>query len=134
MGSPSTTQGNFCFFENRIFENYMFKQISKLTKMYLLGKRYDWEKIVEEEIYFPCPAQLNTTFVFSKFAFLKIISLRKFQNRQKCFYSQKDTSERKLLGKRFIVLAQHNSTQLFFCQKNKMVVLVKKIVFSKFWP
>ena len=64
--SSSTAQHNFRFFEISIFENYMFKQISKSTKMYLFSKRCVWEKIVEEEIYCSCLAQLSTTFFFKK--------------------------------------------------------------------
>ena len=37
--SPRTTQHNFCFFKIHIFENDVFTQILKLTKMYLLLKR-----------------------------------------------------------------------------------------------
>ena len=69
--SPSTTQHNFCFFKIHIFENYVFKQILKLTKMYLFWKICVWEKIVKEEIYCARLAQLSTTFVFSKFTFKK---------------------------------------------------------------
>ena len=64
--SPSTTQHNFCFFEIRIFENCMSKQILKFTNMYLFWKRCVSYKIVEEEIYCSRLAQLSTTFVFSK--------------------------------------------------------------------
>ena len=52
----------------------MFKQILKVTKMHLFSKRCDQEKIVKEEIYCATLAQLNT-FVFLKFAFLKIICI-----------------------------------------------------------
>ena len=49
---------NFRLFKIRIFENYKFKQISKLIKMYLFSKGCIWEKIVREEIYYSCLAQL----------------------------------------------------------------------------
>ena len=114
MCLPSTTQHNFSFFEIRIFENYMFEQILKLTKMYLFWKRCVWEKIVKEEICCARRAQISTTFLFSKFAFFKIICLHKFWNWQKCIYFEKDASERKLLRKRFVVLAEHKSARLFF--------------------
>ena len=112
--SPSTTQHNFCFFTIRIFENCMFKQILKLTNMYLFWKRCVSEKIVEKEIHCSLLAQLSTTFVFSQFAFLKIVYLNKFRNWQICIYFKEDASERKLMRKRFIVLAYHNSAQLLF--------------------
>ena len=92
--SPSTTQHNFSFFEIRNFENCMFKQILKLRNMYLFLKGCVWEVIVEEEIYCAHLAQLSTPFLFSKFAFLKIISLNKFWNWQICIYYEKDVSER----------------------------------------
>ena len=72
MCSPRTTQHNFCFFKIHIFENFMFKQILKLTKLYLFLKRCVSEKIVKVEIYCAHLEKLSTTFVFSKFTFLKI--------------------------------------------------------------
>ena len=84
-------------FEIHIFENYMLIQISKLTKKYLFIKGCVWEKIVKEEIYRARLVQLSAIFIFSKFAFLKMICLYKFRNRQKSIYFQKDASERKLL-------------------------------------
>ena len=71
--SCATTQYNFRFFKIRIFENYMFKQISKSTKMYLFLKGCVWEKIAMEEIYCACLAQLSTSFIFLKFVFLNIL-------------------------------------------------------------
>ena len=61
-----TTQHKFCFLKIWIFENYILKQNSKWTKMYLFSKRCVWEKIVEEEVYCARLEQLRTTFVFSK--------------------------------------------------------------------
>ena len=64
--SPSTTQHNFCFFTIRIFEHCMFKQILKLTNMYLFWKGCVWEIIDEEDIYCARLAQFSTAFIFSK--------------------------------------------------------------------
>ena len=124
MCSPSTTQHNFCFFTIRIFENCMFKQILKLTNMYLFWKRCISQKSVEKEIY--CSrleklstnlAQLSTTFVFSKKQnggagkqmFFKIFSPN-FHFFQKSFVAQFSTN-----------LAQFSTTFVFW--KNKMAVL-----------
>ena len=92
--SPSTTQHNFCSFEISIFGKHMFKQFSKLTKMCLFWKWCAWEKIVREEIYCARLGQISTTFVFSKFAFLKIVCLNKFWNWQICIYFENDASKR----------------------------------------
>ena len=92
--SPNTTQHNFYFFEIRIFENYMFEQILKLTNMYLFWKGCVWEMIDEGEIHCAHLAQLSTTFLFSKFAILKIVCLNKFWNWKICIYFEKDVSDR----------------------------------------
>ena len=105
LAQLSTTQHNLCFFEIRIFENCMSKQILKLTNMYLFWKRCVSERIDEEDIYCARLAQLSATFVFSKFAFLKIVCLNKFWNWQICIYFENDAFQRKLMRKIFIVLA-----------------------------
>ena len=110
-------------FSKFAFLKIMFKQISKLTKMYLFSKGCVWEKIVEQEIYCARLAQLSTIFFFSKFKLLKIICFNKFRNWQKCIYFRTVESKRRLLRKRFIVLALRNSAQLLFIQKNKIAVL-----------
>ena len=46
----SITHHNFSLDEIRIFENYMFEQILKLTKMYLLWKRYGKEGKEERDL------------------------------------------------------------------------------------
>ena len=102
--TPSATQHKFSFYEIRIFENCMFKQILKVSNVYLFWKGCVWEIIVGKEIFVACLAELSTTSLFTKFAFLKIICLNKFWNWQKCIYYGKDASERKLLRKRLVVL------------------------------
>ena len=75
--SPSTT---FVFFRIRILENYMFKQSLKFIIMHLFWTICISEKNVQKDIYCARLAQLSTTFIFSKFTFLKIICLNKFPN------------------------------------------------------
>ena len=101
----SKTRHNFSFHEIRIFENWMFKQILKVTNVYLFWKGCVWEIIVRKKICCAYLAKLSITFLFTIFAFLKIVCLNKFGNLQKCIYFEKDATERKLLRERFIVLA-----------------------------
>ena len=70
--SPSTTQYNSPFFEIHIFENVCSKNISKLKKVRLFWKILIWVEIVLRVFCCARRAQLSTTFLFSKFSFLKI--------------------------------------------------------------
>ena len=92
--SPSTTQHNFFFYEIRIFENYMLYKFWKWQMCIYFEKDASGEIIVKEEICCARLAQLSTTFLFSQFAFLKIICLNKFWKWKMCIYFEKHASER----------------------------------------
>ena len=142
-----TTQHKFSFLEIHILENVGSRSISKFKKVGLFWKIWIWVEIVLRVFCCARRAQLTTTFLFSKFSFLRffvfVLGHLFFENYwsfeiRACFF--KNMKVRCWLKNRFLeivakicifsknvlrhnrTLIFHNSAQLLFFGKFKMAV------------